>query len=80
MSKKINSQFVFDREAKFSAHNYHPMPVALCKGNGVYVWDVEDRKYYDFLSAYSSVNQGHCHPTIVEALVKQSSVLSLTSR
>ena len=74
------SQAVFDREAKYGAHNYHPLPVALCKGKGVHVWDVEGKQYYDFLSAYSAVNQGHCHPKIVEALKKQSEVLTLTSR
>lgn len=74
------SQLVYDREARFGAHNYHPLPVALSKGEGVYVWDVEGRKYYDFLSAYSAVNQGHCHPKIVSALVNQASVLTLTSR
>lgn len=77
---ETNSQFVFDREAKFGAHNYKPLPVALCKGEGVYVWDVEGRKYYDFLSGHSVVNQGHSHPKIVKALVDQASVLTLTSR
>jgi len=76
----ITSQQVFDREEKYGAHNYHPLPVALSRGKGVYVWDVEGRKYYDFLSAYSAVNQGHCHPIIVNALREQSEILTLTSR
>ena len=67
-------------EDKYGAHNYHPLPVVLAKGEGVFVWDVEGKKYYDFLSAYSAVNQGHCHPKIVEALKNQADVLTLTSR
>jgi len=67
-------------EEKHGAHNYHPLPVVLQKGEGVYVWDVEGKKYYDFLSAYSAVNQGHCHPKLVEALTKQAQTLTLTSR
>ena len=67
-------------EEKYGAHNYHPLPVVLSKGEGVYLWDVEGKKYYDFLSAYSAVNQGHCHPKIVEALCDQAKVLTLTSR
>ncbi|MBN4081608.1 ornithine--oxo-acid transaminase [bacterium AH-315-C07] len=67
-------------EDKYGAHNYHPLPVVLDKGEGVYVWDVEGKKYYDFLSAYSAVNQGHCHPTIINALNEQSKKLTLTSR
>jgi len=67
-------------EEKHGAHNYHPLPVVLSKGEGVYVWDVEGKKYYDFLSAYSAVNQGHCHPKIVDAMTKQAQTLSLTSR
>lgn len=74
------SQEVFDREDKFGAHNYHPLPVALVRAEGVYVWDVEGKRYYDFLSAYSAVNQGHCHPKIVKALTEQAQVLALTSR
>lgn len=74
------SQAVFDREDRYGAHNYEPIPVALTKGQGVYVWDVEGKRYFDFLSAYSAVNQGHCHPKIVEALKKQADVLTLTSR
>ena len=68
------------KELLYSAHNYHPLPVVLVKGEGVFVWDVEGKKYYDFLSAYSAVNQGHCHPKIIEALTKQASKLGLTSR
>ncbi|RMC11281.1 hypothetical protein DUI87_11400 [Hirundo rustica rustica] len=75
-----SSDFIFEREAKYGAHNYHPLPVALERGKGVYVWDVEGRKYFDFLSAYSAVNQGHCHPKIVDALKAQSEKLTLTSR
>lgn len=67
-------------EDKHGAHNYHPLPVVLSRGEGVYVWDVEGKKYFDFLSAYSAVNQGHCHPVIVEAMVEQAKTLSLTSR
>lgn len=67
-------------EEKYGAHNYHPLPVVLSKGEGVFLWDVEGKKYYDFLSAYSAVNQGHCHPRIIEALCEQAKVLTLTSR
>jgi len=67
-------------EDKYGAHNYHPLPVVLRKGEGVFVWDVEGKRYYDFLSAYSAVNQGHCHPKIIQALVDQASQLTLTSR
>ncbi|MBL7942738.1 MAG: ornithine--oxo-acid transaminase [Flavobacteriales bacterium] len=67
-------------EDRFGAHNYHPLPVVLAKGEGVFVWDADGKRYYDFLSAYSAVNQGHCHPAIVDALVKQASTLALTSR
>jgi ornithine--oxo-acid transaminase len=67
-------------ENKHGAHNYHPLPVVLARGKGVYVWDVEGKKYFDFLSAYSAVNQGHCHPKIIEALVEQAQTLTLTSR
>ena len=69
-----------DKESKFGAHNYHPLPVVLSKGEGVFVWDVNDKKYYDFLSAYSAVNQGHCHPKIIKALNDQANTLTLTSR
>ena len=68
------------REDKFGAHNYHPLPVVLEKGKGVHLWDVEGKKYFDFLSAYSAVNQGHCHPKLIETLIQQSEQLALTSR
>jgi len=74
------SQYFLDLEAQFGAHNYHPLPVVLEKGKGVYLWDVEGNKYFDFLSGYSAVNQGHCHPEIIDALVKQAEKLTLTSR
>ena len=77
---KLTSQQAIELENKYGAHNYHPLPVVLSKGEGVYVWDVEGKKYYDFLSAYSAVNQGHCHPRIVGAMVKQAQTLTLTSR
>src|SRR5205809_1116509 len=67
-------------EEKYGAHNYHPLPVVLCKGEGVFLWDVGGKRYYDFLSAYSAVNQGHCHPRIVRALTEQAKELTLTSR
>jgi len=69
-----------EQEDKYGAHNYHPLPVVLSKGKGVFVWDVEGKKYYDFLSAYSAVNQGHCHPKILNALIDQAQELTLTSR
>ena len=78
--EQLTSQEAMDLENKYGAHNYHPLPVVLTKGEGVYVWDVEGKKYYDFLSAYSAVNQGHCHPKIVGAMVKQAQNLTLTSR
>jgi len=78
--EQLTSQEAIDLENKYGAHNYHPLPVVLSKGEGVYVWDVEGRKYYDFLSAYSAVNQGHCHPKIVNAMTEQAQTLSLTSR
>ena len=80
ISEKLTSQQSIDLENKYGAHNYHPLPVVLSKGEGVYVWDVEGKKYYDFLSAYSAVNQGHCHPTIIKALNDQANKLTLTSR
>lgn len=67
-------------EDKYGAHNYHPLPVVLSRGEGVHVWDVDGKKYYDFLSAYSAVNQGHCHPTIINAMIEQAKTLTLTSR
>ncbi len=75
-----NSNYYFDLEDKYGAHNYHPMPVVLSKGEGVHVWDVEGKRYFDFLSGYSAVNQGHCHPKIIAALVEQAQKLTLTSR
>ncbi|MFP3833862.1 ornithine--oxo-acid transaminase [Chryseobacterium sp. SIMBA_028] len=75
-----NSQYFIDLEDKHGAHNYHPLPVVLDRGEGVFVWDVEGNRYYDFLSAYSAVNQGHSHPRIVGALVEQAQKLALTSR
>ncbi|WP_397362936.1 ornithine--oxo-acid transaminase [Olleya sp. R77988] len=77
---QLTSQQAMDLENKYGAHNYHPLPVVLSRGEGVYVWDVEGKKYYDFLSAYSAVNQGHCHPKIVGAMVNQAQTLTLTSR
>jgi ornithine--oxo-acid transaminase len=74
------SQMAMELEDKYGAHNYHPLPVVLAKGKGVFMWDVEGKRYYDFLSAYSAVNQGHCHPKIIEALVEQANTLELTSR
>ncbi|MCD8414511.1 ornithine--oxo-acid transaminase [Tenacibaculum dicentrarchi] len=77
---QLTSQQAIELEDKHGAHNYHPLPVVLSKGEGVHVWDVEGKKYYDFLSAYSAVNQGHCHPRIVDAMVNQAKTLTLTSR
>ncbi len=77
---KMTAQDYMDRESKYGAHNYHPLPVVLDKGEGVYVWDTDGKKYFDFLSAYSAVNQGHCHPKIVNAMVEQAKKLTLTSR
>ncbi|XP_044740533.1 ornithine aminotransferase, mitochondrial-like isoform X1 [Chrysoperla carnea] len=76
----LNSQQVFEREEKYCAHNYHPLPVAICKGEGVHVWDVDGKKYLDFLSGYVCLNQGHCHPKIVAALREQAGILTHTSR
>lgn len=80
LNQKLTSEQAIALEGKYGAHNYHPLPVVLSRGEGVYVWDTEGKKYYDFLSAYSAVNQGHCHPKIVQALVEQASTLALTSR
>ncbi|RAJ16334.1 ornithine--oxo-acid transaminase [Olleya aquimaris] len=77
---QLTSQQAMDLENKYGAHNYHPLPVVLSRGEGVHVWDVEGKQYYDFLSAYSAVNQGHCHPKIVGAMVNQAQTLTLTSR
>lgn len=74
------SEALIAKENQYGAHNYHPLPVVLERGEGVYVWDVDGKKYYDFLSAYSAVNQGHCHPKIVGAMIKQAQTLTLTSR
>lgn len=76
----LSSQDLMQLEDQYGAHNYHPLPVVLARGEGVHVWDVEGNKYYDFLSAYSAVNQGHCHPKIIQALKDQADVLTLTSR
>lgn len=81
VAEKISrSEELMSLEAKYGAHNYHPLPVVLERGEGVFVWDVEGKRYYDFLSAYSAVNQGHCHPKIIKALTDQASKLTLTSR
>ena len=76
----MNSKYYMDLEHKYGAHNYHPLEVVIAKGKGVWVWDVEGKKYLDFLSAYSAVNQGHCHPKITAAMVEQAQILTLTSR
>ncbi|MDG1042582.1 MAG: aminotransferase class III-fold pyridoxal phosphate-dependent enzyme, partial [Flavobacteriaceae bacterium] len=77
---QITPKEAINLEDRYGAHNYHPLPVVLARGEGVHVWDVEGKKYYDFLSAYSSVNQGHCHPKIISALNEQAATLTLTSR
>lgn len=77
---QLTSNEAIALEEKYGAHNYHPLPVVLSKGEGVYVWDVEGKRYYDFLSAYSAVNQGHCHPRLVKVMTDQASTLALTSR
>jgi ornithine--oxo-acid transaminase len=74
------SEHFIELEEKYGAHNYHPLPVVLNRGKGIYVWDVDGKKYYDFLSGYSAVNQGHCHPKIIKALTEQAQTLTLTSR
>jgi ornithine--oxo-acid transaminase len=74
------SQFYLDKEERYGAHNYHPLPVVLNRGEGVFLWDVDQKRYYDFLSGYSAVNQGHCHPRIIESLINQAGKLTLTSR
>ncbi|MCM4165821.1 MULTISPECIES: ornithine--oxo-acid transaminase [unclassified Arenibacter] len=78
--EKLSSKDAMALEEKYGAHNYHPLPVVLGRGEGVFVWDVEGKRYYDFLSAYSAVNQGHCHPKIVNAMINQAQTLTLTSR
>ncbi len=80
MTDKISSKEAIELEDKYGAHNYHPLPVVLERGEGVLVWDVEGKQYFDFLAAYSAVNQGHCHPKIVAALIEQAQQLTLTSR
>ena len=80
MNLSAKSQQIIDLEDKYGAHNYHPLPVVLERGQGVFVWDVDGKRYYDFLSAYSAVNQGHCHPKITKTLIEQSQKLALTSR
>src|SRR5215210_8257333 len=75
-----SSQDAIALEEKYGAHNYHPLPVVLTRGEGVFVWDAEGKRYYDFLSAYSAVNQGHCHPRIIASLIDQAQKLTLTSR
>jgi ornithine--oxo-acid transaminase len=76
----VSSSQAIELEEKYGAHNYHPLPVVLAKGEGVFLWDVEGKRYFDFLSAYSAVNQGHCHPRIIQALINQAKELTLTSR
>ena len=78
--EKLSSKELMELEDKFGAHNYHPLGVVIARGEGVHVWDAEGKKYYDFLSAYSAVNQGHCHPKIVDAMIEQAKTLTLTSR
>ena len=80
MDVKYSAKQLMDLEEKYGAHNYHPIPVVLNRGEGVYVWDVDGNRYYDFLSAYSAVNQGHCHPRLVDSLVNQAKRIALTSR
>jgi len=80
MTAKLTSEQAIALENKYGAHNYHPLPVVLTKGQGALVWDVDGKKYYDFLSAYSAVNQGHCHPKIINAMIEQAQTLTLTSR
>ena len=80
MAEKLTSKKAMELEDKYGAHNYHPLPVVLAKGEGALVWDVEGKRYFDFLSAYSAVNQGHCHPKIVGAMIEQAKILTLTSR
>ncbi len=80
VKEKSTSQQLMDLEKKYGAHNYHPLPVVLARGEGVFLWDVDGKKYYDFLSAYSAVNQGHGHPKIIKALTEQANTLTLTSR
>src|SRR5215216_3551905 len=76
----FGTPYFIELEDKYGAHNYHPLPVVLTRGEGVFVWDVEGKKYFDFLSGYSALNQGHCHPKIIAALIEQAQKLTLTSR
>ncbi len=80
MDTITSSLQAIEMEERFGAHNYHPLPVVLARGEGVFLWDVEGKRYFDFLSAYSAVNQGHCHPRIKDALIEQAGILTLTSR
>jgi ornithine--oxo-acid transaminase len=80
MTQTITAQKAMELEDKYGAHNYHPLPVVLARGEGPFMWDVDGKRYYDFLSAYSAVNQGHCHPAIISALIDQAKTLTLTSR
>jgi len=80
MNEIKTSQMAMDLEDRYGAHNYHPLPVVLTKGLGIFLWDVEGKKYFDFLSAYSAINQGHCHPKIIQAMIDQANTLELTSR
>ena len=75
-----SSELIIEKESRYGAHNYHPLPAVLCRGSGIFVWDVEGKRYYDFLSGYSALNQGHTHPKIVAALAEQAAKLTLTSR
>src|SRR5437868_4586388 len=80
MDTTTKSQYLIDLEDQHGAHNYHPIPVVLERGEGVFVWDVDGKRYYDFLASYSAVNQGHCHPNIIKALTEQAKKLTLTTR
>jgi ornithine--oxo-acid transaminase len=80
ITKELTSRQAMELEEKYGAHNYHPIPVVITRGEGVFVWDAEGKRYYDFLSAYSAVNQGHCHPRIIGALIEQANRLTITSR
>ena len=80
VEKITSSRQAMELEEKYGAHNYHPLPVVLAKGKGPFVWDCEGKRYFDFLSAYSAVNQGHCHPKIIKALCDQAQELTLSSR
>ena len=80
LTLSTNTDYYLDLEERYGAHNYHPLPVVLTRGEGVFLWDVDGKRYYDFLSGYSAVNQGHCHPRIIQALIEQAGKLTLTSR